>query len=207
MKLREGNVFSQVCLSVLLFTWVGGRVTITHGTLDLTIRLHPRHVPTCSMRTSLYRDPPPPKHVPTCPTWTLPYGPTQDTFQLVQCGPHCTETPPTCSNLFNLDLTIRPYPRHVPTCSTWTSLYMDPPNMFQLAQLGPHCTLTSPHTHTRCSNLLTMKPRLGKQMVDIQLKSLLLLVVIRAISILPDKSLYWGSWVVIGKWQLVTVLV
>ena len=35
----EGNVFSSVCLSVILSTEEGGsHVTITHGALDLTIQ-------------------------------------------------------------------------------------------------------------------------------------------------------------------------
>ena len=88
-----------------------------------------------------------------------------------------------------LDLTMRPYPTHV-----------------QLIQLGAHCTGTSPTCYNLFNLGLTVhEPPLthtnkmfkfvdyeaqtvGKQMVDIQLISLLLLV-IRRISILPDKSL------------------
>ena len=36
-KLREGHVFTRVCLSVSLFTGWGAHVTITHDTLDLNI--------------------------------------------------------------------------------------------------------------------------------------------------------------------------
>ena len=42
MKLRESNVFSRVCLSVILSTGGGGPyVTIAHDALDLTVQVPP----------------------------------------------------------------------------------------------------------------------------------------------------------------------
>ena len=103
---------------------------------------------TYSAWTSLYRNPPDMfQLVQLGPDHTVP----PNMFQLVQLGPHCTWTPPSPPNMFQLvqlDLTIQPYPRHVPTCSTWASLCMEPPP-------------PPPHTHTRCSNFLTMKLRLS----------------------------------------------
>ena len=66
-KLREGDVFSRVCLSVHR-----GRsyVTITHDALDLT--------------------PPPPRYVPTCSTWTWLYNTHLPPPGLVQLWPYCT---------------------------------------------------------------------------------------------------------------------
>ena len=62
--------------------------------------------------------------------------------------------PQTCSNLFNLGLTMQgaPSPGHVQAQSTRTSAHMDPP----------------PHAHTRLA---------GKRTVDIRLKCLLLVLV------------------------------
>ena len=160
--------------------------------LDLTVQEHPlQHVRTCSTWTSLYRNTPsymfklvqliphctgttpptcsnlfnleftvqghPLQHVQTCSTWTSLYRDTpSNMFELVQLGTHCTGTPPpTCSNLFNLYLTVQGQPlQHVRTCSTYTSLYRNTPsNMFELVQLGTHCTGTPPPT---CSNLFNL---------------------------------------------------
>ena len=96
----------------------------THSNLynmDLTIQCPlPRHIQTCSTWTSLYRDL------------------SQDTFKLVQHGPHCTgPSPQTHSNLYNMDLTVQgPLP-----------------DTFKLDQHGPHCTGTSPHTHSNLYNM------------------------------------------------------
>ena len=53
-------------------------------------------------------------------------------------GPHCARIPPTCSNLFNIDLTVQdPSPRPVQTCSLWTSPYRTPSGMYSnLFNLG-----------------------------------------------------------------------
>ena len=119
----------------------------------------------------------------------------------VQLGPQHTAVPQTCS-----------------TYSAWTSLYMDSPNMFKRVQLGPHWKKPPQHVQTcstwaslymdplpptRCSNLLTMKPRLSASEWLASYWNVLFLL-LEGISILPDKCLCWGSWVVMGKWQLVT---
>ena len=75
-KLRKGNVFSRVCLSVSL-TKGSPHVTITHDTLDLTTQGPPASPTTYSnlfdLDTSLYS----------------PFTPSQ-----------------ACSNFFNLDFTV-----------------------------------------------------------------------------------------------------
>ena len=79
-KLWEGNVFSRVCLLVILFK--GGGCPCTGLCPALTLDMF-KLVP----GTSLYRD-----------------SPTLDMFNPVQLGPHHTVPPPpphpTCSNLF-----------------------------------------------------------------------------------------------------------
>ena len=98
------------------------------------------------------------------PTWPLPmmhftspyYGPPSDMFRLVKLGPDPTAPPPTCSNVFYLDLIVQP-PGHVQTCSTWTSLYSRQTcwDLFNLDLTD--CTATG--THSNVFNLdLTVQP-------------------------------------------------
>ena len=83
-KLREGNVFSPVCLSVY-------KRSITHDALDLTIQGPPLPVHGPSSGASVQELPWPP--------------PDMEMFKYVEPGPHRTWTqnpwlPQTCSNLF-----------------------------------------------------------------------------------------------------------
>ena len=94
MKLREHNVFSRVCLSVILFM---GDPCTGHWPAPHTgpwLWLHPTvQDPGCTL--SLCNPlvlPPPPIHDPTLPHCT---GPTPDIFKCVQLRPHCTGLPPS----------------------------------------------------------------------------------------------------------------
>ena len=67
-KLREGNVYSSVCMLVshsVLRRGEGPHVTITHDALDLTIHI-PSHDP-----SPLPQPPPPPDMKPHCPATPL----------------------------------------------------------------------------------------------------------------------------------------
>ena len=65
-----------------------------------------------------------------CPSAILPMagkGPVSSQAAFCIQGPSPAPPPPTCSKLFNLDLTVQGLaPTHVQTCSTWTSLYRNP---------------------------------------------------------------------------------
>ena len=82
-KLREGNVFSRVSLSVCLST--GEDVTINHDALDLTVQGPPP--PSCTPRHGTS---------PRLPGTSLYWNP-----------PQTRAHPSTCSNSLNLDLTVQ----------------------------------------------------------------------------------------------------
>ena len=75
-RLRQGNVFSHVCLSVCQFTGGGGHVTITYHALNLTLQGLPALVP-ASFRTRDF-------------TVHVPHPLTKSPLDM---EPHCTRTP------------------------------------------------------------------------------------------------------------------
>ena len=104
-KLREGNVFSRVCLSVILSRGWGAPIwplPMMHWTSLCRVSPYLNLQPA----PSLYRDPRH-RHV---QTWIslyrdIPSPPYTHIFKLVQLETHCT-TPP---------------PKHVCTCSLWST--------------------------------------------------------------------------------------